>query len=623
MRRMKYFAYLSAIALASMLTLSACSSSEDAIDNPDYNPEDNTVKTEFAISLPNNVAGKTRASASTVQAAGYADFRGLKGIYLLPFATTVTTDNVSTAAVNGSAITLGDVTKTGGAHDLDNAKKNTVVYNDVAVQTGTSSFIFYAKSGETVPTDHSGKFQYGLLNAINLSSSMTSVNSVEFGLEAINNSSQACAGSNIGARLVTILTEIAQATDTGNSDGHAWSATTNTQLHGLYDNFISMKAGSSKNVESALGHLYGELKATADNNSLVDCAIAVKIRDMIKGYCPESAQPADDATTITLKDEYQGYPADVYLPDGAARVNWVVSTDPTNPSHFEGMSTISNIGDNFASTATYVYQPGLYYWTNSGLVAAASKKSGSYGNGDSWADVVKTSSGGVYESAESSVSSSTRSIALVNQIEYAVGRLDTKVRINKTSESSEAEPVLVTLLDAEGTTVAKPESGFTLTGILIGGQKSVGWNFEPQGTSAVTIYDKDIVSGIAANTYAYSAVNHTLALETEANTDVNIALEFTNGSQRFKGHDGYIAPGGKFYLIASLDPKSDGNGTNQTNTGNKVFKQDYVTYANFTIGANSLAKAYSTLPDLRMPQLELGLAVNLEWKSGITFDVEF
>ena len=77
---MKYFALMSAIALTSMVSLSACSSSEDAIDNPDYNPEDNTVKTEFAISLQENIA-KTRMGGDTVQSSGTINkFLGMKNI---------------------------------------------------------------------------------------------------------------------------------------------------------------------------------------------------------------------------------------------------------------------------------------------------------------------------------------------------------------------------------------------------------------------------------------------------------------------------------------------------------------------------------------------------------------
>jgi hypothetical protein len=53
---------------------------------------------------------------------------------------------------------------------------------------------------------------------------------------------------------------------------------------------------------------------------------------------------------------------------------------------------------------------------------------------------------------------------------------------------------------------------------------------------------------------------------------------------------------------------------------NDVFLQDYTTTANLTI--TSLKNAYMTIPDLRSTKLQLGLAVDLSWKSGLTFNVE-
>ena len=54
----------------------------------------------------------------------------------------------------------------------------------------------------------------------------------------------------------------------------------------------------------------------------------------------------------------------------------------------------------------------------------------------------------------------------------------------------------------------------------------------------------------------------------------------------------------------------------------RVFIQDYMTQANFTIGANSLQSALIAVPDLRASQISLGLSVDLEWSSGLTFESE-
>jgi hypothetical protein len=57
-----------------------------------------------------------------------------------------------------------------------------------------------------------------------------------------------------------------------------------------------------------------------------------------------------------------------------------------------------------------------------------------------------------------------------------------------------------------------------------------------------------------------------------------------------------------------------------TETGEKIFKQDYNTIAKFNI--TNLKSAYNGLPDLRTPSLQLGMSVDLNWEEGHTFDVE-
>ena len=41
----------------------------------------------------------------------------------------------------------------------------------------------------------------------------------------------------------------------------------------------------------------------------------------------------------------------------------------------------------------------------------------------------------------------------------------------------------------------------------------------------------------------------------------------------------------------------------------------------FTIGKDALQRAYSTIPDLRSTQMYFGLSVDLEWKTGLKFNV--
>ena len=46
---------------------------------------------------------------------------------------------------------------------------------------------------------------------------------------------------------------------------------------------------------------------------------------------------------------------------------------------------------------------------------------------------------------------------------------------------------------------------------------------------------------------------------------------------------------------------------------------DYKTTMNLTI--TSLKNAYNTIPDLRSTKLQLGLSVDLDWQTGIQYDV--
>ena len=89
-----------------------------------------------------------------------------------------------------------------------------------------------------------------------------------------------------------------------------------------------------------------------------------------------------------------------------------------------------------------------------------------------------------------------------------------------------------------------------------------------------------------------------------------------------------IYPQCKFYLTGTLDPAlNDGQEvtghTNYKDANNnlikKAFMQDYTTTANLKI--SSLMNAYNTLPDLALPQMEMGLSVDLNWKTGISQNI--
>ena len=51
-----------------------------------------------------------------------------------------------------------------------------------------------------------------------------------------------------------------------------------------------------------------------------------------------------------------------------------------------------------------------------------------------------------------------------------------------------------------------------------------------------------------------------------------------------------------------------------------MFKQDYTTVVKVAI--KDLKNAYSTIPNLKAPELELGLSVDLEWRNGHEYTLE-
>ena len=251
------------------------------------------------------------------------------------------------------------------------------------------------------------------------------------------------------------------------------------------------------------------------------------------------------------------------------------------------------------------------------------------------------------------VSATTRSIALQNNINYGVAGLKTVVKCeaaaledNRHAHNS----------DLGNQSISVPTDGFEVTGILIGGQpNTVNWQFINTSTDAdsrkYVVYDK-VTNGVKAkassSSYSTDAI-YTLVFDNwilgNTQEKVTFALELQNGDVEFYGQEGVIAAGQKFYLIGQLDPSQPAAGSAitwptypETYTGgsgtlpqsykdrfpvkaniNRVFVQDFTTLAQVNI--KSLKNAYVTIPDLRATQLQLGLSVDLSWRTGLTYDV--
>ena len=621
MKKNFFYALMSAIALTSAVGFTACSSDDGAVADPNPTYDGSTVKTQFSISFPQNVAS-TRMSSGTVQASeAIADFRGMSDIVLIPY---LHATNRTKRLGNNITLAAGKMIQpvaTNAANSIPNGKlianNNAVLFQDVTIPLGTSGFLFYGKA-----TGDDG-YANGYLTAEGLDNDNENTD-ISFSPTPIVSTIDKTKGEALAA----YVTSIAQAKK---DNTITWAACANSAnaaqtwysegLGQLYTKFTSMKAGASAYVQAAVQDLYSSIRNNTD-----DVSKAIKAAILNATY----ASDANESGTLTFTAAISGYPGGVdnnsggdnnYMPDGTAVLSW---TDGTATAVTNG-STTHNVED----MAKIVYPASLYYFVNSGVKVANGPRKDEYEKAanDTWGKILDTYTDGT------SVTATTRSVAIENQIQYAVGRLDVSV---------EALDGTKTYYDREGKAMEFPANAFTLNGVLIGGQKSVDWEFKQSGSDEYVIYDKTIntssdpvISAVLSTTTAIGPT-YTLALETAKDQAVYVALEFVNNSGKdFQGIDGIVKKGSKFYMVAQLTPSS-GTGYN-ADSKNKVFMQDFKTIANFKIGVGSadgngdgvsdtpggFANAYTTIPDLRTPELELGFSVNLQWQAGIQFNVTF
>lgn len=607
MKKIQFLALLLGIALTGTFGLTACSSSSESVNEviPD-NGKKSDVKPEFVISLPQKVVSKTRMSDAVTQSAGtIGQFRGMDNITLIPF----------DAEPTFGSTKIADIMRLSAISSLSSPGAiNYKVYADQPVIIGTKNFLLYAKaidiSAEGTISTMWDKFNYGILHATGITNSdFVSTAEVEFSLEPINENTDKQVGDPVGKEIVKLLNSLANTTVSSVDAPHnAWSTTTEPNMASLYNNFIQISVGSSNSLAIILSRLYASLahiQSTSPGRPLANA-----LKEKILAACTEEpivGQPA------SLNSTYSYYPTTIGLPDGAVRLQWSV----------DGSNSFSDItanygGGNLIDITKYTYPAALWYYVNSPIKAATTKKSAEYEEAGNWTGVINSVYTG--DGVGDEVTVSTQSVALVKPVEYGVGRLETSIKMS-------AGP----FYDRNGEVVDTGE-GYTLQGLLIGGQGSVGYDFTSSAAGGLTIYDRDVIDDIVAmpstnSGYYVSKANQTLALETVKDQKIYIALELVNGGADFQGADGIIPAGGVFYLTAQLDPKSAKK--YQEGTLDKIVIQDHVTNVIVTIkegnadgSGGGLGEATNGIPDLRSPGIEVGTSVDLEWKAGLDIEPE-
>ena len=630
MKRFQLFSLASAMLLASAAGFSSCSSDSAEPMTGGSGVAGQVVKTQFYLNIPyagNDEGGNARVSTRMTEHYTQNDkkFLGLDNMEMFSFVGTPGT-NTGEMSTSTAAINLGT---SGNASSKDNASGTDItswrsVYRDIAIPVGTKYIILYAKApknlynGSTGTSINRNNFEAGALTNpykdLN-SEDKPTLAQLNFKLvEAYNGEGF----DNDGAAILTALNDIAgtyiEVGEEGSKKTIKWSdikedspsdfGTENERmaLASRYTKFIKLTAGSANSVKQLITDLKDVI---GGKNESTENELAKKI-----------VKNCNNALNTTLKNI--DFPRDKNLPDGVAKVKWdntkFIFVDATNV----GIGA-TNAGNNIDYTKI-TYPAELAYFVSS-PVKTSQEEITAVTKLPTYEDWTK---GTIWDTGyKDEVENRTRFVALQNPLQYGVACLKSTIKCNSNSLEDNAKDGNFGY--DKNNNISVPQGGFKVTGILVGGQpQGVKWNFEPNTTNTsdfkYTIYDKNMNNGFAANS-SESNPNYTLVLDNkdatankQSNVFVTVELE-NNSGVAFYGAEDIIPANSKFYLVGEL--KLEGN---TTTTVDRVFVKDHTTIANFTI--TNLKKAYNHIPDMRTSKINVGLAVDLTWQKGITFDVE-
>ena len=541
--------------LLSMMIISCSTSDDMAVQTSETMPAE-AKQVDLLISVGSKASKSRQAPALTHRA---PTFSAMDLLVAIPYHT------------NGANVTASDAPLINpvGANDDNKTKEHesltdTYYVNTCHLMTGTDRMLVYGKATKPSTTTPA---VYGELSALPTTRKNTA--DIQFSLSSIHGSTTP--HEDAGA-LATYMTNIANTT--------GWSTTDDPTLKSYYLDFIRMgsegaglMSGAAANIKAFVAALKALLEPKGDALS----------NDIIAKI--------DNKATI----EGNKYPRSLGLPDGAAVIRWT-------GSEFSVRTTTTTL-DNINGINRYTYPAELMFFADSPIRTSAEEvaKTVYQGNTKTWNAFLDT-----YYTGSNAVNTNTKAVAVENPIQFGVAKLD----LTLTGMSA-------TLRDAKNEVVTNASmTTMPLTGVIIGGQHTVGFNMRPQGEQTDVdgrfIYDTNIIDGNKTST---------LVLQSYNNEKVPVILEFENNTgHAFTGKDGTVYPGARFYLIGMIDPASKKEVGEDKDYTNRVFTQDYIT--TISMNVTSLAKAYTCMPDLLAPRLEIGIQVVTKWIQATTTNVE-
>lgn len=476
-------------------------------------------------------------------------FRGVEHIWMVPFAT----EDSQEVAPGDSR--LGGTNVSLGTRGINSgdivANNNAHLFRSAFVPTGMNRVLTYGKAPDGgQDASKESKHRYGVLNQNGIDDPSGS-DDITFSLESVLLSGDA--------------DELSEARNT--ADG---------LLEEL--NVIMSLLGSSQNAS-----ILNIFDAVKRENKILACSYPTfdqlrnEIQTALLRIPFESMDLIDEISRVSqavsafsaaLAAAGSDFPVAYGIPEGSFGFWW-------NGKEFTRL--INGVNISLVDPASYCYPPELWYYTNSPIQTSEDEevRNEYVSTNLTWDDILVHYDGG------DRVNMLTQSVAVTNPLQYGIALLDL-------------------CLALPGDEAASLVSDCPLTGIIVGDQKDVDFRFVPAVGPSRYVYD-NVIDGVL-KIGATGDHTQTLVLESARDATVHFALEFRNNTGYIRScQQGDILPRCKFYIAGELEAPSGGS----------VFSKDHKT--TLTVRVNSLRNAYTTVPDLHSPQLEIGLVAEMKW----------
>lgn len=550
-----------------VLPFAGCSNEDDPTPNGPGGGE--TVKTALALV----VSKKVDTKAATNEVDQSTTFSGMEDIRLLAYEGAALGSHEEVLADDklNSVIPLENF----DAFTSDNG--NVKVYQNVSLPKAAVNFMFYAKSQYAYGGVNSGRDQALVINYPTAGSE--TADAATFTLNELS------AESNV-SEMTGYINTVLSAAVAALKDNSA-----SAELKTKFANYVTaVESPALYQVAYMMAQLYLDTEFGAlTSGSSWDAVKSAIINNSAANFVFNKA----DASTFTTCEDFMDVvntANEKYLGASYPVGGQKLSITFTEESTLTGL----NVAITDPATNTYYYPTPLYYMANTCPVAFTDATSYSWGSNE----------------FVNLLTASLSKIALKNQIQFAVGKLNLVFTVDKNGDNT------ISGADDPDFTATFTKDNLKVVGIFLNNQKQVGWNFLAGSETEGVAYDNIPASD-------GGEISSMLAFATATNAKVKIALEIQNTSDNsFKGLNGGIIPAGAtFYVVGEIDPSTGtlAGGSDQPDNHPAVFSPDYETTVN--VNLTSLEEAYNTVPDLNAANLEFALSVDLNWTSGYTFDV--